>query len=91
MLISHQCPRCYEICGCPGGHKWGEKKCTHPCVPQPACPPSTQGVGIIKLDASAKGWLCPRCFRVNAPFIVTCSCKPLPTKRAVEQAIEEGG
>ena len=23
-----------------------------------------------------EGWICPRCGKVNAPFIVSCDCKP---------------
>lgn len=24
-----------------------------------------------------KGWICPRCGKVNAPFAMSCDCKPL--------------
>lgn len=25
------------------------------------------------------GWMCPRCKRVNAPWVTTCSCSPITT------------
>lgn len=26
-----------------------------------------------------QGWLCPRCGKINAPFVSYCSCNELPT------------
>ena len=25
-----------------------------------------------------EGWICPRCGKVNAPFAMSCDCKPSP-------------
>lgn len=29
-----------------------------------------------KLQASFMGWECPRCHKVNSPFVLTCDCPP---------------
>lgn len=31
-----------------------------------------------------EGWICPRCGKINAPFIASCGCKPLVTNNAVD-------
>lgn len=31
-------------------------------------------------------WECPRCHRVNAPWIDNCECEPVDTAKLVEQA-----
>lgn len=33
-----------------------------------------------------EGWICPRCGKVNAPFIASCDCKPdIPVSNANSQ------
>ena len=27
-------------------------------------------------EVSSHGWLCPRCKRVNAPYVDSCECRP---------------
>lgn len=33
-----------------------------------------------------EGWICPRCGKVNAPFIASCDCKPAVTNGALDNA-----
>ena len=33
-----------------------------------------------------EGWICPRCGKVNAPFVPSCDCKPAVTNGALDNA-----
>lgn len=34
--------------------------------------------GLYELTLPLLGWECPRCHKINSPFIFTCNC-PIPT------------
>ena len=32
-----------------------------------------------------EGWICPRCGKVNAPFAMSCDCKPLSRSNFLDE------